>query len=348
MGYPVSSAVPTAQKSVGQRVGVLALTAGALYVLGYYLPTVDIGGDGSSLSDGDSAAIWTWVVPGLVAALAGIVALSGKRVAGPLAAGAAVGLAGFSIFELLVIDELASQMSDSSIVYAIDVSKGIGFWAIALAAVLGIVAAVDVLRGLGSSGEGGSASASAPALIGALCFVGVPLSVLLPEHGSSPLSSMPTGALKAGLLAWALLAPVLGFLLVVTRKPSGIAAGVGAAIAHCGFSLTMLFADDSGGMGTFTTGHAAIYHWSAWASLVLLAVAALQAAKSTSPLPSASQPVAAAQGQWAADPYGRHQYRWYDGARWTAQVSNHGVAGHDEPISSPPPIPRDQWQPPHQ
>lgn len=34
-------------------------------------------------------------------------------------------------------------------------------------------------------------------------------------------------------------------------------------------------------------------------------------------------------GQWAADPYGRHQLRYFDGANWTDNVSNNGVQGTD-------------------
>lgn len=32
---------------------------------------------------------------------------------------------------------------------------------------------------------------------------------------------------------------------------------------------------------------------------------------------------------WAADPSGRHQWRWWDGTRWTDDVADGGVAGHD-------------------
>ena len=34
-------------------------------------------------------------------------------------------------------------------------------------------------------------------------------------------------------------------------------------------------------------------------------------------------------GQWAADPYNRHQFRYWDGARWTHHVQNDGVAAID-------------------
>lgn len=29
--------------------------------------------------------------------------------------------------------------------------------------------------------------------------------------------------------------------------------------------------------------------------------------------------------QWAADPTGRHEFRYWNGTRWTAQVANDGV-----------------------
>lgn len=40
---------------------------------------------------------------------------------------------------------------------------------------------------------------------------------------------------------------------------------------------------------------------------------------------------------WYPDPHGRHQYRWYDGNRWTDAVSDDGVQGHD-PVLAPPPL----------
>ncbi|TLM80636.1 MAG: DUF805 domain-containing protein [Actinobacteria bacterium] len=32
---------------------------------------------------------------------------------------------------------------------------------------------------------------------------------------------------------------------------------------------------------------------------------------------------------WHPDPFGRHQYRYWDSSRWTAHVSDNGVAGED-------------------
>ena len=58
--------------------------------------------------------------------------------------------------------------------------------------------------------------------------------------------------------------------------------------------------------------------------LVVLLVAKSQQG-SVSPSTSAVPP------QWGRDPYGRHEYRYFDGNRWTAQVSDGGIAGVDAP-----------------
>lgn len=47
-------------------------------------------------------------------------------------------------------------------------------------------------------------------------------------------------------------------------------------------------------------------------------------------------------GQWLRDPEGRFEYRWWDGQRWTDQVSHQGQA-HTVPLGGPP---QPQPQPP--
>ncbi|HTW18733.1 MAG TPA: DUF2510 domain-containing protein [Mycobacteriales bacterium] len=42
---------------------------------------------------------------------------------------------------------------------------------------------------------------------------------------------------------------------------------------------------------------------------------------------------AAPAAQWAADPSGRHQYRWWDGSAWTEHVVTNGVSSQD-PVSA--------------
>lgn len=40
--------------------------------------------------------------------------------------------------------------------------------------------------------------------------------------------------------------------------------------------------------------------------------------------------------QWAPDPTGRHEYRWYDGTTWTDRVADHGEEAVD-PVAAPGP-----------
>lgn len=42
----------------------------------------------------------------------------------------------------------------------------------------------------------------------------------------------------------------------------------------------------------------------------------------------------AAAGRWAADPFGRHEQRWWDGEAWTEHVADAGVAAVDPPVWS--------------
>ena len=44
------------------------------------------------------------------------------------------------------------------------------------------------------------------------------------------------------------------------------------------------------------------------------------------------------QRDWQPDPTGRHQYRYFDGARWTDHVADHGQSTKD-PYTLPPPPP---------
>lgn len=40
-------------------------------------------------------------------------------------------------------------------------------------------------------------------------------------------------------------------------------------------------------------------------------------------------------GSWQPDPFGRHQYRYWDGSQWSDQVSNDGVLSTDPPSAGP-------------
>jgi hypothetical protein len=48
---------------------------------------------------------------------------------------------------------------------------------------------------------------------------------------------------------------------------------------------------------------------------------------------------------WKPDPFGRHDYRWWDGTSWTGQVSDGGVQSMDQPgaMLPPPPASAPRW-----
>jgi hypothetical protein len=118
-------------------------------------------------------------------------------------------------------------------------------------------------------------------------------------------------------------------------------------IAHVGLSLAIL--QDigvSGGSvtGSLTTSHPAILHTSVLASVVLAGLALGRVVQAVAPVarfaPYAPGPVGAptpyqppvqpeVRSQWAADPYGRHQFRLWDGHTWSASVSDNGIVGND-------------------
>jgi hypothetical protein len=328
VAYPVST--PAAgSKPIGQKVAGSALAAGCLYIAGTYLPLVTSGGESIKASDSDGT-VWLWVVPALVAIVAAVVGLTGKAVAGAIASGVVTGMAGLTSYELIVVYKAFD---------APGVSKGAGFWALALAVVTSLGTAFPLLTARSAAEQ---RCEQVTSMLAAAAFVGIPLAILLPANGFSPLSDIEDGAIKLGLVVWALLAPALAIALTMSRRQSGVGFGAGVALGHLGFTMMVLQTDPGARMPALGLGHTALYHWTALAALGLAGGALAKTL-----MAPASPAAAAAQGQWAADPYGRHQYRLWDGTRWTANVSDHGVVGVDEPVVSQQVIPRDQWRPPN-
>ena len=50
--------------------------------------------------------------------------------------------------------------------------------------------------------------------------------------------------------------------------------------------------------------------------------------------PRAKRPLNTTPAQWCPDPFGRHEFRWWDGERWTGSVANGGEV-LEEPIPAP-------------
>jgi len=364
VSYPLPTATTSPMTSRRQTTALLAAGAAVLYLAGYYLPLLDIGGDAGSFSDGDSSGLWVWVVPSVLALLAALLSLGGKPVGAAIAAGITTGLAGLTTFELLFIHRFAEQMSAGGFGSAI--SKGIGFWALTLAVVLAVAAALSLMTA--NSGE--PMCNQLLAVVGGIAGIGISLAILLPVDGVSILD-IDDGMIQFGVIVWAVLAPLLALMMAASGRRAGVAFAMGVGLGHLGFTVAVLqdigSADDSFALA-LSTSHTAIYHWAALLSVAFTAAALTQVQQPSSPVSAftvgtampgyvpvspgqpgyaptytvqaayqqqvAPQPVAPQQpsSQWAPDPYSRHQFRLWDGHTWTEHVADQGVVGHD-PIS---------------
>ncbi|MDO8391576.1 MAG: DUF2510 domain-containing protein [Actinomycetota bacterium] len=355
MSYPLPIATTKVAEPLRQATALLALIAAALYLAGFYLPIMEVGGEGGSLSDGDSSAMWVWVAPSVLALIAAAVGLAGTALASAIAAGLTTGMAGITTFELLFIHRFTDEMSNGA---GVSFTKGIGYWTLLLAVVASIAAALSLV----SAGADEPRCNQALGALAGVVGLGVSLSILLPVDGVSVLD-IGDGVIQFGLFVWALLAPLLGSLMAVSGRRAGAAFAVGVGLGHLGFTAAVM-QDIGAADGSFsfalTTNHTAIYHWAAILSVVFAGAALTQVVRPTSPVasftvgtnmsgyvpaspaqpgfqptytaqPQYQQPVAPQQSasQWAADPYGRHQHRLWDGSAWTEHVADRGVVGHD-------------------
>ena len=363
MNYPLPTATTVPQAARRQTTAVLALGAALLYIAGYYLPLLTAGGDSGSFSDGDSAGIWVWVVPAVVALLAAAVGVGGKPVGAAMAAGITTGLAGLTTFELLFIHRFIEELSSGG--FGGSFSKGIGYWCLLLAVVLSVAAALSLL----SANSGEPRCNQVLSVLGGLAAVGISLAILLPVDGESVLD-IDDGLIQLGIIVWAVLAPLLALVMAVQARRAGVAFAMGVGLGHLGFSVALLQdigSSDDGFALVSSANHDAIYHWAAVLCVVLCAAALSQVQPPSSPVaaftggsnvsgyqptsppqstytaqqvhtaytpqPAYQQPAPVAPqhttSQWAPDPYGRHQFRLWDGSTWTEHVADQGVVGHD-------------------
>lgn len=361
MSYPLPIATTSTAHTPRQATALLALIAAALYLGGFYLPFMEVGGEGGSLSDGDSSALWVWVVPSVLALITAGVGLAGTAVASAIAAGLVMGLAGLTTFELLFIHRFTDELSNGA---GVSFSKGIGYWTLLLAVLASLAAALSLVPTEANEARCNQVLGALAGLAG----LGVPLSILLPVDGSSVLD-IGDATIEFGVFAWALLAPLLGSLMAVSGRRVGAAFALGVGLGHLGFTAAVMQdIGDADGSFSFalSTNHTAIYHWAAALSVLFAAAALTQVVAPSSPVasftagpnmsgyvpaspaqpgfrptytpqptftsqPAYQQPVAPQQpaSQWAPDPYGRHQYRLWNGSAWTEHVADQGVVGHD-------------------
>ncbi|CAB4363200.1 unannotated protein [freshwater metagenome] len=344
MSYQMPTTVPTMTINAPPKdrtAAVLGLTAAVLYVAAYFSPLLTVGGESNSMGDGDNKMLWLWVVPGLLAAIAGGLGLVGKGVGAALSVGLDLGMAGLTIFEMIVVHKATDLSVNDG--FGLVIEKGVGFWMFCAAAVLSVIAAMTL--SLGRSPGDAKCDHTLSVLAG-LALAGVSLAVLLPANGFSVLDIDDT-LVQFGFIIWGVLAPLFALLMAFSHTRTAVAFVLGVGIAHVGLSLAIL--QDigvSGGSvtGSLTTSHPAILHTSVLASVVLAGLALGRVVQAVAPVarfaPYAPGPVGAptpyqppvqpeVRSQWAADPYGRHQFRLWDGHTWSASVSDNGIVGND-------------------
>ena len=144
------------------------------------------------------------------------------------------------------------------------------------------------------------------------------------------------GMIKAGVIGWALIAPAVAIVAVLSGRRGSVALGAGVGIGHLGMVLFMLARDD--GAQGLLAGFGVVYeglHNASVAGAVVLTGLALALTGNDVPAPTTAIGTAGtASPGWAADPFGRHQHRYWDGGQWTSMVSdgdpgparNHGAA----------------------
>ena len=321
--------------------------AAVLYVVACYAPILSAGGESATLADSGFDSTVVFLLPAVLGALGAIVGLIGRPIGSIIGAGVVGGGAGYAITLLTITWYLVSGDSDEeSSLFQLDYEWGyfalIAATAIALfALVAGLSASRDAVRG--------PAPQTVFATLAGLAFVGVPLSLLLPENGVS-VWDFPDNAVKASVIAWAVLAPLVGFAAAMSRTRGGVALALGVAIGHFGVVAALARSDwkfDDG--STSLVMREPIFVGCMVAAVVLCVLslvlspgalspeAAMMTEHAPTPAGIAAPPpvvdltTTEVAGRWDEDPYGRHQLRWFDGHRWTDRVMNDLVENQDQP-----------------
>lgn len=148
--------------------------------------------------------------------------------------------------------------------------------------------------------------------------------------------------------------PILGFLR--GKWGAGLLTGY---IGYIALSFAISRADDPGefsSLGGIDEGQefhpaAAIGFWSMAVLAVIHTVMVFStpsssaAAPAPRPTPGSAPANDLVPAVWAADPFARHEHRFFDGKRWTRNVSDAGVVSRDEPGFAPPISEAADWYP---
>lgn len=333
----------TRQQDVAALVGFVVFACGLIGVVA--LPLLK---DGPALTDGDE--------PFLGVALAYLLvvlscAAAGLRVPGlaGFASGLAVPLAIYIAISVVFDGVVFVQLE------GLEVEWG-GGAAMAFVLVGGATFAVAFAQ----AGWPGSLASANPivAVLGAIASFIMVAGYFAPESPATygdTLRFSANGGVGVGVLACAaalVVVPALGF--VRGRWGAGLLLGF---VAYIVMSLVIARADDPGGFeillvfDRFPEFHpaAVIGFWSLAVLAIVHTVLAFAATSGASPHTPAIAGASAGGGPtrpavWAADPFGRHGHRYFDGRQWTNRVADGGVSSRDAAAFTPPPGGAD-WYP---
>ena len=341
------------QPSRGGSIGaaVLALISAGLLALGLLTPLVGMDGvEVKPLADAGSDLVVLFGGAAAIAAIAALAGLGGSRLAAAIGAGTALGACGPALFIVILT---ASDVTGSS-----GHTASVGFFAFCGAAVTALAGTVLAVSSGRTEETSVNAGAALLVVLAGAVSLGVPLALLLPRDGFGVLD-LGDGATKAAYVVWAMLAPGVAFVVGLTRTRVAVATVVGISLGHVALSVSALVERDRDLGVNFAQGNLfneTLYHVVAVVA-ALLAMVGLALASTSTPTAGATQPgyvvqpygyseqpavagwsagdvAAVPAGQWAADPFGRHELRWWDGLQWTESVSDRGVVSAD-PASWP-------------
>lgn len=335
-GYqPVATSAGSRQ---GKPAALVGLIAAALYAVGVFLPYVSGSGVSASLADGGKEVYAIFFIPAAVGVIAALRSLtSGSITAAGIAAGTAVGAFGVAQFFVAIFYRTVSEAGGG-------VSYGVGFYCHAGAVVLALAAVM-----MGQSLPRTDLDSRRPlnavvCTLGGLAFIGAGAAILLPENGYS-VFDIPDGVIKSSAIAWGVVSPAAGLFAALSRVRARVGFAAGVAVGHLGVVVGLSIQNTNSGSGIntgFGVSNEGLYNISVVASALLVGVALLMNTQEGVPSVAASsgfgyQAASASSAQWAADPFGRHQLRYFDGQQWTASVSDNGAVSVDPPTATPSP-----------
>jgi Protein of unknown function (DUF2510) len=343
---------PAVSRSGRPAVATLALLTAATTLLGWLLPLTTGSGPSRNLASADwSAVVLMLIISGVLTIAA--VGVSTRPGTAGLAGG--VGLAGgalslfMGVLLAVVVDSFSSFGGGG-------VGVGPGTILLIASGVLGIFTFLSSFSAPSRRNEQ-AAPASGIRVLGACSAALVSLGLMMPPPARHVavadwllLGHGVNGFISASYLLLLVSPGIAGVVGFLSRRRSGLPLALGGFIPFGWIFVVSLLDRVRSQRGLNDSGLANVFRHDfhplfgiGMAGVALFLVLGVLAGR-TAP---AGTGVAASvtvghtnPARWTADPFGRHESRYWDGQRWTQHVADAGVAGIDQPFASTPPVPQ--------